>query len=252
MKLNRNIIIAALILAAFTTYGIYRYILSFQDNTGLVEVWIAKKEIPEGTKIDSSMIEKEKMKEAYVLANTIKNKEDIIDKYADVKILKKEQITSERILNINESGFTYNIPVGKRALTVEVDQVAGVSNLINPGDFLDILLFLPKYELEEKNYKIQYPDIDKIILQKMQVLAVDKNTIAKSEVGTDKKTSSKDEKIKITLAVSARESEQIALAENIGKIKLSLRNPQDKTPYKSEGVIRNDIMPEKGKKIVSR
>lgn len=252
MKLNKKIIITALILSAVTTYGIYRYIVSFRDNTNVIAVWAAKKEIAEGTKIDNSMIEKQQVKEAYVLGNTIKNKDDIIGKYADVKILKNEQITSQRILNVNQSGFAYKIPIDKRAVTVEVDPVAGVANIINTGDFIDVLLFIPKYELEEKNFKIQYPPIDKIVLQNIQVLAVDKNPLSKSNDDSSKKASSNDEKNKITIAVSAKESEEIALAENIGKIKLSLRNPQDKSTYNSGGVIRNDIMPEKGKKIVNR
>jgi len=60
MKLDKRIIIFAVVLAAITTFGIYKYLESLKPEeveVTYVEVWVAKETIPAKVKITDAMID---------------------------------------------------------------------------------------------------------------------------------------------------------------------------------------------------
>lgn len=100
----------------------------------------------------------------------------------------------------------------KRAMSVKVDEVIGVSGFIKPGDRVDVMVTI---ELDSQR---QQP-VAKMILGNLKVLAA----------GTqyEKNGSEADSKpVQVmTLEVDVEEAEKLALASTQGKLRLALRNP---------------------------
>lgn len=252
MKLSKKIVAAAILLGIITTFGLYYYISLLQkknNNIPYAAALVAKKNIPEGTKIDSSMMEIKNIDEKSVLKNALKSAEAAAGKYAAQQITEGEQILPGMVLDLEKMNFSYKVPVDKRAVTIAVDDVAGVAYLVKPGDYVDVLVFVSKYEVEDKYNKYIFPDIEKMMLQNIQVLAVDSGSSVE-EKSSDNKEGSSQPKKKITLAVSPEEAEKLVLGDTGGKIRLALRNPEDKKTWDTTGAIRNDIVPDRGKTVL--
>lgn len=257
MKLNKKIIILAILLAAVTTYGIYFYIKSTQETVTEVkykQVLVAKNNIPAKTKVDKSMIKIEKIAEEYVLKNAITDEKEIIGKFSIERIIEGEQILPNRLVDLEKIYASYQVPIGKRGITIKVDDVAGVAHLIKPGDYVDVVVFVPEREIEEKSTKTVFPDVTKLTLQNLLVLAIDQEQGFVEKKEEKEKTEEKQEQKvkKITLAVNPADTEKLVLGDEIGKIRLALRHPDEKKVYETSGAIVNDIVPEKGKIILQK
>ncbi|MEQ8156617.1 MAG: Flp pilus assembly protein CpaB [Clostridiaceae bacterium] len=239
MNLSKKIISIAAVLALCVTIGVYSFVKSVKVSSGnsYLEVYVAKKDIPEKTKIDETMVALEKIDSKYVLKNAVLDRGNIIGKITTEKIVQDEQIVSDRIEDLNKSSFSYNIPEDKRAVTISVDGVNGVAFLLNKGDFVDVMVYEGKQEIN----KVSYPETAKMILKKVQVLAVDEN----SSTSDDSQKSQQTQK-KVTLALSSADAEKLLLADSFGKIRLALRNPDTDNTDATPGAVRDDILPQKG------
>lgn len=102
----------------------------------------------------------------------------------------------------------------KRAMSVKVNAVIGISGFIHPNNRVDVLVTINRKE---------GGTITKIVLENILVLAVG------STLGDgDKKDKSQQRGVReITLEVTPEEGEQLALATNKGAIQLALRNFAD-------------------------
>jgi pilus assembly protein CpaB len=125
------------------------------------------------------------------------------------------------------AGLSGILPDGKRALTVKVDEVAGVGGFIHPGDHVDVLVDLPLKEQSEH--------FSKTILHNISVLTTGQLWQQKGDnkpvvVNT------------VTLELTPHESEVLNLASNEGKIRLALRNRNNKTLAETEGVTTSFLL----------
>lgn len=256
MKLNKKILIIAAVLATVVTIGIYYYMNLSQETSAkssLTEVCVAKENIPAKMKIESSMVDIAQIDNKYLLKNAVTLKGDAVGKYSVERIVQGEQIVSDRIVSLDKSGLSYQVPKGKRAVTIEVDELSGVVHMIKPGDYLDVLVYHEEEQIEDKNAITVYPDIAKIVLQKVLVLAIDKNYSSTVEnIATTEKTETEDNLKKLTLALSPGDSEKLILGDHIGKIHLALRNPEDENIADTPGAVKTDILPERGKKVLQK
>lgn len=253
MKISKKIIIFAILLAAVTTYGVYYYLNSIRETASqakYVEVLVATGNIPAKTKIDKSMVKVEKVAEEYAHKNAVTNMGQINGKYTIERILEGEQILSGRIVDLEKINFSYQIPEGKRAATIKVNDVNGVADLIKPGDYIDVLVFVSQREIEGNSTTTIYPDITKMVLQNVLVLAIDKES--GSDENKESKVTEQEQERKVTVAITPTESEQLVLADETGKIHLALRNPNEKAVEKTPGAILKDIIPEREKIMINK
>lgn len=107
---------------------------------------------------------------------------------------------------------------GRRAITVEVDPVSGVSGFVFPGDRVDILL----------NHRITRDgnaarNVSETVLANVRVLAVDRRTAGPT--GGD--AASPQLGKTITLEVTPHMAQRIALLREMGSITLALRSLPD-------------------------
>lgn len=85
---------------------------------------------------------------------------------------KSENVVSVQKKETNKAAQTNNeklkISPNKRAISIAVDQVKGVSGLIRPGNFVDVIAFIPESP--------EGPAKTEILLQGIKVLAVGSQT----------------------------------------------------------------------------
>jgi pilus assembly protein CpaB len=127
------------------------------------------------------------------------------------------------------SGLALRVATGERAFAIKADEIMGVGNQVQPGDFVDVFLML-KADGREK-------DIDRsqarLLLSRKRVLAygsasVDGLPSKMDKNGTAQQQAQRAEAARTAvLAVPVDDINRLTLAENSGRLLLALRNPTD-------------------------
>ena len=110
-----------------------------------------------------------------------------------------------------------NIPADMRAVTVPVDPVSGVAGFVAPGDVVDVMLTrqIPGEGASSSD------QMTTVVVANVQVLALDLRTGEQNTEAAESKTA--------TILVTPEGAQKIALATQIGRISLALRNVEDTT-----------------------
>jgi len=136
-----------------------------------------------------------------------------------------EPITEARLAptSVTTGGVAAVITPNKRAMSVKVDKVVGVSGYIHPGNRVDVLV-----TLNQQRGDVTSP-VTKIVLENILVLA------SGPEFNEKKKGEKPSNVDVITLEVTPEEGEKLALASTEGKIQLALRNFGDNETVATRG-----------------
>ena len=108
--------------------------------------------------------------------------------------------------------FSHRVEVGRRAMTVPVDEISSISGMLEPGDMIDLMV-----TVDRSGRKITLP-----LLQNVQVLATGQRSI------DDPKSGERREYSTVTLDTTPKQAQQVIAAREEGRITALLRNPQDK------------------------
>jgi len=124
---------------------------------------------------------------------------------------------------VDSTVFSVITPPGKRAVTINLDTLAAVGGLINPGDRVDIIaqLDIPDTEGAKKN------PVTSVLFQNIQVLAIGTNFKPIGNALTYQ-AQQKARALTITLAMSPEEAGLMTFAKTNGKLNLSLRSPEER------------------------
>lgn len=121
-------------------------------------------------------------------------------------------------------GLPPTIPAGMRAVSIRVNDVIGVAGFIVPGSRVDVLVTV---------------DLQSQRREKMTRVVVSNVEVLTAGTRYDQDEARKEAKpmptTVVTLMVTPEDAERIALAQNEGKITLTLRNPLDKDPSQTPG-----------------
>ena len=217
-------IIFAVILALLAAGASYLYlqdVVEQADQTEKAEVVRAIKDIAADTIISREMLEQEEVPVSSIHPQALSSLDEVVGRIARDPIIAGEQILSSRIVTPGETkeGLIYNIPPGKRAFTVAVDEVAAVGWHIQPGDHVDVL------------GTVEMPGTDDVysvvVVQNVPILAVGKEVQV-----TRERTRGKNGSQTVTLAVSLQEAQPLMLASEEGSVRFALRSPTDKEKQK--------------------
>lgn len=123
------------------------------------------------------------------------------------------------------SGLALRVAEGERAVAVKADEVMGVGNKVQPGDFVDVFLML----------KSDSKDIDRsqarLLLSRKRVLAFGSASVDGLPSKTDKNAGAQQQRAEAArtavLAIPVEDVNRLTLAENSGRLLLALRNPTD-------------------------
>lgn len=208
-----------LVLALAAGVGAARYAHTWlQTQTGgtiveaveTVDVVIAAREIPFGIIIEDSHLRTATWPKENVPVDTFRTKDELIGKLLNQSAVPGEPLMGARVVDkLEGSRLSALIAPNKRAITVRVNDVAGVAGFLLPGNRVDILA------TRLANGRATTDTL----LQNIKVLAVDQ-----------KADRDKNEPVvvrAVTLEADLEEASKLAGATQEGTIQLVLRNPED-------------------------
>jgi pilus assembly protein CpaB len=197
-------------------------------------VLVAKQDIARGTVIDAEMLETAVVPNQYVQPYAVTSLDRIAGMITVAPISKGEQIVSTKLTQQREAGAVGGLaaatPIGKRAITISVDNIAAVAGMIRPGDYVDVITSIP-VPVQTPDGKQAMQEAKIPLFQNILVLAVGQQTgtVVSAEASRYKKEEEKAEAASplITLALSPQEANLLAFVSEQGKIRLVLRSPAD-------------------------
>jgi pilus assembly protein CpaB len=204
------ILIAAVVIAAIAAVAIYSYLNNVQNraynDAKLVSVYRVEKDIKKGLPgeqaIDGAFVKKSTIPQKYrpttalTDINTIRGKVALNDLSAG-QVVVDGMFVEPRAATVS---FAQRIPAGQVAVSVQVDQVHGVANLVVPGDKVNILAAAP--------------DGERYLFQNVNVLAIG-STPAPQPGETTATTTAAAGGGLITFSVPALAAAKIAVAQNM-------------------------------------
>jgi pilus assembly protein CpaB len=159
---------------------------------------------------------------------------ELQDRVVKTSIQKGEAILSSKLAPVgSQGGLSAVIANGKRAMTVRVNDVAGVAGFALPGNYVDVMLSAQQDTIGGKGNG-QQQQFTKTVLEHVLVLAV------AQEAGRD------DTKPRVvnavTLELTPEDAEKLDLARNVGTLSLMLRNQIDQKPVAAGGITRDELL----------
>lgn len=206
-------------------------IANMQSNQ--TAVLVAKRDIPQGSVIEPEMFESSIVPNKFVQPQAVTSLDRISGMVSVAPISKGEQISLSKL--INEKKASRNLagvtPSGKRAISIVVDNIASLSGMVNPGDYVDVLAIIPM-PIQGQDGQVTNQTAVIPLFQNILVLAVGQNTgglVSSSGRYTkaDPSPSSSGGNILITLALGPQESNLVAFVQEQGKMRLVMRSPAD-------------------------
>ena len=201
-----------------------------KEDEKFVEVLISLRSIAKGEIISSDKIGWKNIPKLYLEPQVLHTKEEAVGHIALITLSSGEQIAKTKITNpSDETGLSWKLVPGSRALNIEIDDISGLSGFIRPNDFVDVLV---SFSASDQGVMTE------TLAQRVQVLAVGKDMgpVRVNISSAHKKREWLDQsaldlldghKKTITLLLSPEETQKIEWAKNAGKISLALRGVED-------------------------
>jgi len=227
------VLVGALIFGVLAAVSVSKYLSSAQAYTkNLNKVAVAKVTIPLGSKIIPEQIMVVQFPKESTPDGAFDSPEKLAGRVAVVNIAAREPITEARLApEGTAAGLSAVIPEGYRAMTVKVDDAAGISGFIMPGTLVDVVVVIDPREGSGN----QDP-ISKIVLQNIKVLANGQN-IDKPKDEREANTVKA-----VTLQVTPEQAEKLALATSEGRLQLVMRNQIDQGDEQTPGVNKRSLL----------
>lgn len=243
--MKKKLILISFALAIMAAGAVFVYLQSLKtpsESIKNISIIVAKEIIPEGTLIEKEMVKEIQAPESSINVDYIKDYSQIVGKYSKETIMKNEGFLMDKLIDKynNENELSLKIDANYRAVSINVTGDSGVSDLIKPGDYVDIIVYLPE---KTNGQKIVRPDLAKVIIEDVEILAIDKQLVRDNQ-GKD----SVDDKIPtnflVTASIPVSKIEKLVLAENIGSLKLALRPINNKKIIDSKVVTEKELLSE--------
>lgn len=168
-----------------------------------------------------------------------KSLEEVLGRTPKERILANEIIRGERLARRNSGeGLNAIITPGKRAMAIMVDEAEGLVGLLQPGNYVDVIVTLRPDDVSGKT-----SFATETILQGVQVLAVNANLAPTEQNGSNgtSKPAAKDQNRRsrgtVTLELTLEEAEKLALSSARGDLHLALRSDVEITQQTTHGPI---------------
>jgi pilus assembly protein CpaB len=157
---------------------------------GTTPAVVAAQQISAGDEITAEMLKVSDVPEDLLVSGALEDTELVVGETARVTIAEGEQITQNDLgVAVPDQGISGVIPVGKRGVAIEVDQVTAVGGLLLPGDRVDIVVTSRINQPENANGQGEYVLRTETLLQNVEVLSVAQEAQqASAQAGEDTET----------------------------------------------------------------
>ena len=233
MNLPRGTIFlaAAVVAGLVATFGIHRYV---SVKTRVVkaptrQVFIATADISPGTAITGQAVKPVTWPQEVIPPNSASSMRELENRVVKVPIPQGNPILFSMLApEGTAAGLSGILEDGKRALTIKVDEVAGVAGFLHPGDHVDVLVDMAMHGENKEHFS-------KTILHDISILTT-------GQIWEQKGDNKPMVVNTVTLELSPEEGEVLNLASNQGKVRLALRNRNNKTIAQTSGVTTSVLI----------
>lgn len=227
-----TVFLAAILTGLVATYGVYRYLQQAKaaSQVPMQSVVIAARDVHEGEKMDRLALSVAQWPMGTMPESAFTNIDSVVGRVVRVPVFKGEAIVPGRLAPAGTGpGIEVKIQPGMRAMAVKINDVAGLSGLIQPNSRVDVLVTL------KANTQLNTKEEAKLFMSNMRVLSVGTQV----ERGDDGKPI---QATTATLEVTPPQAEQLAVAMNEGTIQLVLRGYGDPDSIKTPGATAADVL----------
>jgi pilus assembly protein CpaB len=275
---NRRLLLLALVAGIVAAILVYATLSRSSESAGgaggaasMVPAVVAKQDIPARTKITSAMVEVQQVPSDSRGELAYTDVSQVVGQVTRYPIATNEEVLSTKVVSLQSvaktgDSLSYVIPEGKRAVSIQVDQVISSGGLVLPGDYVDVMgVFNVKFgsgdqETTEDKY------FSRIILQNIEVLAVAQTVVdtapeagtttdANGETTTTGSESTDEQRVRstdvapdpkastVTLSVTLQEAQLLFLAEENGVLRLAVRPYGDAEVQDIPFVAETELIP---------
>src|SRR4051812_5494456 len=223
----------AVAIAAIATFGVYRVLENTKASSRIAtrSLVVAARNLAEGSSIDRSSLSVREWPVATVPAGAFASADSLIGRVTRVAVFEGEPFVPGRLAPSGTGpGIEVKITPGKRAMGLRINDVAGVSGLIQPNSRVDVLVNIRSDGGRQ---------VSKLFMENMRVLSV----------GTRVERDAEGKAIEATTAaleVTPQEAERLAVAVNQGSIQLVLRGYGDPDSVRTKGANSSDVLSQLG------
>lgn len=228
----RFVLYLALAVAGAATFGVYRVLTAMRASSRVATrpVVVAAVDIAEGSSLTSSSMTVAEWPEVTVPAGVFGRTDSLLGRVARVAIFKGEAMVPGRLApSGTTAGLEVKIAPGKRAMAVRIDDVAGLSGLIQPNSRVDVLVTLRDQATEKSE------QVSKLFMSNMRVLSMGTEV----QRGADGKPTNATT---AALEVTPDEAERLAVAMREGTIQLVMRGYGDPDSISTDGADAGDVL----------
>ena len=230
-----SVFYVAIAIAALATFGVYRVLENTKASSRIATrpLVVAAKNLSEGAAIDRTSLSVREWPVATIPAGAFSSPDSLIGRVTRVAIFEGEALVPGRLAPSGTGpGIEVKITPGKRAMALRINDVAGVSGLIQPNSRVDVLVNIRN---EAKDGRL----VSKLFMENMRVLSV----------GTAVERDAEGKAIQAATAaleVTPEDAEKLAIASSQGSIQLVLRGYGDPDSVKTKGANTGDVLSQLG------
>lgn len=241
-------LIGSLMVAGLVTVMIFQVIQRFQraaeearkERDNLVTVVVASQDLYMGLPIAA-----EDLATKRVLPDTIDpdyvfaDPADVVGRTPRERILADEILRVERLARADAGvGLNAIITPGRRAMTIETDTESGMAGLLQPGNYVDVIVTIRPDDEKEAGGKW----VTETILQTVRILAVGTQLGSKVEDDGKSKKNQARQRPSVTLELTLDEAEKLALASSRGDLHLVMRSDIDIVQQQTDGPLTSNTL----------
>ena len=238
IKLNANVImlVVSVLLGAIAVYfsrsfieeQVDYYKTQLEKTETMVTIVVPKRAMRQGEVVTEASLSLREVPERYAHDNAVNgsNFSNAVGQRMRTDLSPGKSLLWAHLEGGDTATFSNTLVEGNRALTVPVDEINSISGFLQPSDNID--LFITDNRGGEKQI---YP-----IMQNLHVLA----TGIKTEVDKSGKPTGRTYNT-ITVQVTPENAKRIVLAQSVGKLTATLRNPDDSAPIASTPLTASQL-----------
>jgi pilus assembly protein CpaB len=194
------------------------------------KIAVAKKEIGSSQPLGEGSWEFVDWPQDRVPKGAVSDPNELANLRARVRLYPGEPILSTKVLRPGENMETFKVPPGFRVVSVKVNVESSVSNLIQPGDRVDVVIVIRAA-----------PSITKTILRDVRLFAVNSETMRAADSST-----APEELRTASLLVTPDQAEKLIMAAELGQLRLALRSPDDNSFGETSGCTYDQLVGRNG------
>lgn len=225
------VLYGALVVAGIATYGAYHILSTARDANRVPTraIVVASRDLPEGVAIDRIALTTRVFPVAAIPDSAFTSMDSLVGRVTRIPVFAGEAIVGGRLAPTGVgAGLETKIVPGMRAMAVKINDVAGISGLLQPNSRVDVLVTLPDGSDRDNQ-------MAKIFMENMRVLSVG-TAVQRDQDGKPISATT------VTLGVTPDEAERLAVAMNRGSIQLVMRGYGDPDTVRTAGATSQDVL----------